>query len=521
MANVRNVTSTLDDGEGTLRDALRSTPLYTSGWETLANGDTITFDNSLEVNGVITITLAADSAALSIPAYEFTIEGGATWTESGVLKTRVVIDAAASVDDLRRVATLAARCKATINGVTFKNGYQSDSAYGGGVQLSDANTNVIFNNCVFDTCNAPYGGAVIATNATVNFNNCKFYNNTASTRGGGIYSTGAATVNFNNCDFIDCIVTSGGGGAFYANMTSNNTLLNCYFKNCYASSSSGVFWVNSTPTITCTNCTFDYCRATGGTGGVITLNVAAVVTFNNCTFTDCRASSHGQAIYYGTSAALTLNGCTFTTTQNKPDVYNLSTTGTIIIKGINTVDKMGFNSGSSVTFDGVDAVLTITDTLTDPGATWTAAENSRGYIAIPSGTTPPTVGANIKIATYSTATPTISATITGRDASVDIKNAGSGYITEIEYADGTVDDLTITEGAAEIAVDKAFKIRLFNGAFYYSPFVPRTYYLKTYDVDGDFATAADWTLDAAKTLTCNAAPTIQDGTFYCTAPPEV
>lgn len=388
------VTSTAETGAGTLNGALTNAK----------DGTTIIFDDSLEVDGVITIELESQ---IQLPARNITIDGGGHTGSGATLQPRVIFDGQGAT--LLFYTYTSKYCN--FKDVTFKNGYGNA---GGAVRSRNNNVTTNYNYCVFDSC-----------------------------------------------------VTTGGGGALYLNAGSSNVISNCVFKNCESSNGASI-WQSGTS---------------------------------------------------ANEATLVINNCIFGDTTSPSNVYNSSTTCPLIIQGIISIDKITFGDGALVTFDGVDTVLTVKTTFTDSGATFSAAANSRGYLAIPSDATPPTVGAGVKTATYSGGVSAISASVNERTATLAVTNS-TAISPLIEYRSsgdtGTWTTLNVVDNQATIGDDRAFKVRAFDGAkFVEGTTVPRTYYYQGSASSGSFGIASDWAMDSAKTLTCNATPTIAGGTFDC------
>ena len=275
MAATYNVTSTFQTGSGSITEALSQ----------INDGGIITFDDSLEVDGVITIDIESQ---IQLPAKNLTIDGGGHTGSGETLQPRVIFDGQGAT--LLFYTYTSKYCN--FQDVTFKNGYGNA---GGAIRSRNNNVTTSYNYCVFDSC-----------------------------------------------------VTTGGGGALYLNAGSSNVISNCVFKNCESSNGASI-WLSGT-----------------------SANKTTLVIYN----------------------------CIFGDTTSPSNVYNSSTTCQLVIQGIISIDKITFGEGALVTFDGVDSVLTVKTTFANRGATFSAAANSRGYLAIPSGTTPPTVGAGVKTATY-------------------------------------------------------------------------------------------------------------------------
>lgn len=314
MANY-TVTSTADSGSGSLRQAIADAQ----------SGDTIIFDNTGEnppfPDGVE--TSIALSSTLSFNK-ALTIDGGATWTENGVLKTRVVLDGQSATSIMNETYYQAGF---VLRGLTFKNGAgATGTAASSGLKFNSRET--IIDHCVFDSCKSANGGAINANYTTY-----------------------------------------------------NTTISNCLFKNCEATTNGGAYYSYQTPSLTINNCTFDTCKAAAG--GAFYFNAATTKTLNNCIFINCEATVYGASIRNVASSVVNILNCTFgPTTSNE----NITNSGELIINDVINVDKLNATNGSTITFFGVDSILAVKTTATIGSATFAAAADSTGYAAFPAGT---------------------------------------------------------------------------------------------------------------------------------------
>lgn len=375
------VNTTADDGSvdtntrtGTLRGIIGAA----------AAGDTIVFDDAIEdTSGVITIAL---ETYLNVNK-RLTIDGGETWTDNRTLKTRVVLD----VQQLSNVVLGPTTNVMNFNGVTFKDG-KSSGGNGASVLIRTSVTDTpnVFINCVF----------------------LQTFSSAAASNGGGIYLAGSTLNTLTNCVFDGCKASYGGGVC--TALSSQNTFNNCTFVNCSATVNGGGFYTNNNSYNTFNNCTFKDCAASRG-GGVSAVKTSQNI-LNSCSFTNCSASINGAALYLDETEQITLNNCIFTppTNNTKDTIYNngTNTDGSLIINGsticdrvqltansatvINgnlTADVLTINNGATVTFSVVDSILAVTTTATIGAATFTASENSNGFLAVP-------VNTNISSATF-------------------------------------------------------------------------------------------------------------------------
>lgn len=293
-----------------------------------ANGDTIFFDNAGEEppfpDGVE--TSIALSSKITFDKV-LTIDGGETWTENGVLKTRVVLDGQSSTSIMDQTYGQAGF---VLRGLTFKNGAGATGlSSSSGLKFNGRET--IIDHCVFDSCKSENGGAINAKYAT-----------------------------------------------------EKSTISHCFFKNCEAKYNGGAYYSYRVPNMTINNCTFDTCKAAYGGALFFTNTYTRTKTLNNCIFMNCEATSSGASIYNATATSVVnVLNCTFgETTSNN----NIANSGELIINDVLNVDKINIANDATVTFAGVDSILAITTTATIGTSTFTAAEGATGYAAFPAGT---------------------------------------------------------------------------------------------------------------------------------------
>lgn len=459
MAKVRTVYSTQDDGAGTLRDALRVTASYTSEWidaGALENGDIIDFSDELEEDGVITILL---SSQIDLPAKILTIDGGGHAGNGETLQTRVVLDAQQVGRHLRLTAS-------SPNGVSVKdltlcNGLVSGD--GGVLTAVSSNINA-FEFCVFKDNNANSAGAAFlsGTSQTI-FSNCLFDNCQSTSSGGGIYTYSSTNNTFSFCSFRDCTATNS-GGAFCTTQTSETLIENCLFNHCSANSG-GALYATNTSKATLTNCSF-----------VPPANNEKITLYNNSTNTD---------------VSLIINGATAC------DHVWFSANTKTVINGKLTADVLTITTGASVTFSGVDSILAATTTASIGSASFTAAADSTGYLALPYGTTPPTVGTGVKTCIYGAniESASVSATVvswTAETLSTPIlieQLSRDNWNTLTDAATGGTYSGTFGEGVT---------VRLFDGVNFYYTSRPAPYWLVN-----SFAVNASngWIVDASAVAT--------------------
>lgn len=411
------VISTADSGAGSLRQAIADAQ----------TGDTIVFDDSLEVDGVITILL---SSQISLPAKDLTIDGGGHTGSGATLQTRVVLDG----QDAVRCLYSGVSNTNNVYGITFLNGSISSSGGGFNGTLQSI-TN--FNHCVFKNCSASSGGALYTANSSsTTCTNCAFYNNYATTYHGGVlYSANSASVAFNNC----------------------------IFKNCSAVVYGGALYVSAESVVTVNSCVFDSNNANNNAADIYTAGTS-ITTLNNCFYITASGYTKYGVINHGTN----LNGSLVYIGNNTIDRLLNDTNATLIIKGFLKADVLTISNGATVTFSGVDAVLAVTNTATIGSSTFTAAADSTGYIALPSGTTAPTVGTGITVCTYGAGIE--SASLSKTTVSWTATNLSTDILIQQQNGDSwTTLTTTGTGGSYSGTFAEGTTVRLFDGvAFYYA-----------------------------------------------------
>ena len=446
MAKTRTVYSTQDDGAGTLRDALRITASYTPEWrdaDALENGDIIDFSDELEEGGVITILL---SSSLALPnGKDVIVDGGATWTDNGELKTRVILDAQGTKDEpTYRCLNISYAQNYTLSGLTFKNGTSLSSTDGGGVYATsnDATKTQTFNYCVFKNCySSRYGGGLSCVNSSNRILNYCF---------------------FDTCEGI------GGGASFASNTGDAIQLNNCTFKTCNGASTGGAYIYNGGNVIFNT-CTFTNCTTTSTASTVsstISITQTSFLTLNNCVIAS--TSTQYSVIINSATATVIISG---NTSIDKLKTFtNASiTTSAFTVSGALTVDDLNLADNTTVTFSGVDAVLAVTSSATIGTTTFAASEGATGYAAFPANTDISaatftgvkncTYGAGIESASLSKTTVTWTATNLSTDILIEQQN-GDSWTTLTTTGTGGSYSGTFGEGTT---------VRLFDGvAFWYA-----------------------------------------------------
>ncbi len=265
------VTSTADDGLGTLRAALVSA----------GNNDVIDFALSYPA------TILLSSGELFV-ANNVTIAGpgAANLTVSG--------------NNSSRVFKIGTSNTATISNLTITGGLASAGGVGAGIYVDHAT--VTLADCVLSNNNAT-GGSTAA--------------------GGGIYNN-VSHLTVTGCA-IDTNTAGGNGGGIYNSFASTLTLRDSTIDNNSALAGGGVY--NASGTVTATGCLFHANAATHG-GGVANADIgsSASLTVNNCTLSDnivSGSSATGSQINNSrqTSTASAKVGNSTVVSNNEPANY--------------------------------------------------------------------------------------------------------------------------------------------------------------------------------------------------------
>lgn len=193
--------------------------------------------------------------------------------------------------------------------------------------------------------------------------------------------------------------------------------------------------------------------------------------------------------------------------------------GTATISADTTVDYAEIGSGATVNF--TNANLTVTKNADIDTSTF--ASSSTAYLAVPSGTYfNLSTFTNVVHCTYGGGVTAVTGSVDLRTCTFSVTKTGTETVDCIEYKTeedtswSKIANLTDSSSTFSTVTDKGFYLRAYDGVnFVTSSWIPRTYYYKGSATSGSFATSSDWAMDAQKTLTCNAAPSIKEGTFHC------
>lgn len=363
------VTTTADDGAGSLRQALRNA-------KASAGADTIVFD--LPGPGPHIIALAR---------YEVAIDSDVTLLNDRPGDEAIAIEGGGDGSSglLYNVFNVIGGNHATLAGLTVRKGSRSNITSSGGF--------LTLRNCtVSDNNNGSFGGGIEYSGVELTLVNCLFTRNRAGSGGAIRYSSVAgeeSVMTAINCMFADNSATDSfdgriGGGAIYAGTTGTLVLTDCTFANNSAANGGGAIF-NDGPqanaNIRARNCTFLTNRAR--TGGAIYNNSEAgargVLDFENCTFSANYAENGGGAIHTyklsdGGTAYTRLNSCTFVGNANLVG-SSLTVGGTISsripVRMSNNIFRRGSYTGGQ--FSGLTESLG--HNLSDDGA-----EGDRGTL---------------------------------------------------------------------------------------------------------------------------------------------
>ena len=193
--------------------------------------------------------------------------------------------------------------------------------------------------------------------------------------------------------------------------------------------------------------------------------------------------------------------------------------GTATISSDTTVDYAEIGSGATVNF--TNANLTVTKNADIDTSTF--ASSSTAYLAVPFGTYfNLSTFTNVVHCTYGGGVTAIAGSVDLRTCTFSVTKTGTETVDCIEYKTeedtlwSKIVNLTDSSTTFSTVTDKGFYLRAYDGVnFVTSSWIPRTYYYKGNATSGSFATSSDWAMDSQKTLTCNAAPSIKEGTFHC------
>lgn len=262
---------------------------------------------------------------------------------------------------------------ALIDGVTIRNGNNSNNGYGGG--MYNYNSSPGIRNCIFSSNTASGGGAIYNKNGSApGINNCIFSSNSAFS-GGAIYNDSSSSPGITNCTFNSNTAESYGGAIYNKDSTFSAIISYCTFNNNISSAGVGGAVYASGKNIAISNCTFNNNRANAASGvnGPNNAYGGAIYASGNntaisyCTFNNSKvyslsdywtnttyASAYGGAIY-ASGNNMSISNCDFknnTSVASSESMWNTTYTtsygGAIYISGNNNiVSNNTFENSSS------------------------------------------------------------------------------------------------------------------------------------------------------------------------------
>lgn len=434
-----------------------------------SDGDVIMYNGSAEGDVEIALNSALPSKSISIvgtPAHRIILNG----------------------QGVNRFYNVSTSLNITFQYVDFKNGARSDAAP---IYISRIDSGGVwtFESCRFYGGTGNYAGGIQIANAstvgTVSFNNCVAFDN-AST---GSYNSGVP------CPVFLYVATA------------------------------------STATVAINNCTLakgETRASVGGLGGTVTKTNSLVeddVDFSEVGFVDAasfdfRLTSGSAYLTGGATTGVDYLGHARSGSVGAFDGSWLVVPANLSegISSNSTVDYLEVDDGGYIAFASGVFLTVKKGIYCGTGATFYSG--LIGYLSAP--TKPNSTFNGVRFATYGANVSAITATVNARTCSFVITKSGTPVCNCIEYqAVGetmwTLSNASSLDSSFTLGTDKAFKLRAFDGvSFVESAVVPRTYYYKGAASGGSFATASDWAMDSAKTMTCNSAPTIAGCSFDCT-----
>jgi hypothetical protein len=254
------VTNTLNDGAGSLRQAIASA----------ASGDTIVFHPDLSGQ---TITLTTELAI----AKRLTLDGSAlpvTITLSGNHATRILF--------------ISSGAHVTLNRLQFSAGAVNAYNEGGGLYMAYGAVVTLTHSAVL-SCTAGWGGGIANGGGALTVQGSTFTGNSADS-GGGIYSLAGGALTVQDSTFTGNSVTGSGGGL--ASEESTLTVQDSTFYGNQAWGGGGLYSFMDTRTVQ--NNTFVANAARRG-GGLY--SVGNPLTLQNCTVAGNGASDVGGGLY--------------------------------------------------------------------------------------------------------------------------------------------------------------------------------------------------------------------------------
>ena len=150
-----------------------------------------------------------------------------------------------------------------LNNIVFISSQGTDAGYSSldieGGAIFARNSNLVIENCSFDSFNANFGGAICALDTNLTLNNVSFSNCSSKYYGGAVYqmygNLNVSSSSFANCSAID------GAGIFADDLDSVNISNTGFYEN-NASLLGGAIFSNENENMIIEDCTFDSNTAT-------------------------------------------------------------------------------------------------------------------------------------------------------------------------------------------------------------------------------------------------------------------
>jgi hypothetical protein len=340
FGSIITVTSTADNGAGTLRAALALA----------GNNNTINF--ALSFPALVTLTtgelLVTNNVTISGPgAANLTISGG----------------------NAGRVFHVGTSNTVTISGLTIADGLVTAGGVGAGIYLENANLSLV--SCVIQNNHATggstaLGAGIYTTQSQLNVSRSAIDSNVGSGNGGGIYNVGSTVT-------IDRSTISGnsglnGGGLFSASGAIK--LTNCLLSANTATHGGGVANVGALAAATQTiiNCTFSGNTVSGASATGSQIYNSRQLSTTSGTITNSTLLSNNVAPNYAGGAVYNDNGATLTIASSI--VQTSVQEHSFVNAGAGGITSMGYN----LAFDSGNGFLTgpadqiSTDPLLDVGS---------------------------------------------------------------------------------------------------------------------------------------------------------
>ena len=470
-------TSNADSGSGTLRDAINSAE----------SGDTITYDPSVFTTGPVVISL---SSYLPILPENATLDGGSLGIVlDGQNNSMSGYSAVRGTGTLTVINLTVKRYKVTTNSPIFVN---------------TASSTYVFKRCKFVDNTGVWYGVMRVNKGAIELYDCLLTGNQAtgsnSTHGGlSVNTDGTATA---------IAVRSTICGNVYGNvsgtshLTRSGTFIGLTPPEIDGTAPEEIGFVNPPPSAAIPK--GEYTEGDWESWDFRLKPTSPYLTGASYQAGDKDLLGHDRTGSWGC-----YDGSWLVVPAN----------GTATISSDTTVDYAEIGSGATVNF--TNANLTVTKNADIDTSTF--ASSSTAYLAVPSGTYfNLSTFTNVVHCTYGGGVTAVSGSVDLRTCTFSVTKTGTETVDCIEYRTeedtswSKIVNLTDSSTTFSTVTDKGFYLRAYDGVnFVTSSWIPRTYYYKGNATSGSFTTSSDWAMNAQKTLTCNAAPSIKEGTFHC------